>query len=92
MTDGERDDWVIDPPMLIKKATLTIVAMFFLAIGSAPIITHKKSTMYLYGIGRVMVAALLVGLEIEFAQMIIAEIHERAFNTSTSYPFPFLIF
>lgn len=64
----------------------------FLAIGSAPIITHKKSTMYLYGIGRVMVAALLVGLEIEFAQMIIAEIHERAFNTSTSYPFPFLIF
>lgn len=39
-----------------------------------------------------MVAALLVGLEIEFAQMIIAEIHERAFNNSTSYPFPFLIF
>uniref|UniRef100_M1DP88 Integrase core domain containing protein n=1 Tax=Solanum tuberosum TaxID=4113 RepID=M1DP88_SOLTU len=39
-----------------------------------------------------MVAALVVGVEIDFARMLLAEIHERAFRTSTTYPFPCLIF
>ena len=34
-----------------------------------------------------MVAALIAGLEINFAQMILAAIHERVFKTSTTYPF-----
>ncbi|KAG5631012.1 hypothetical protein H5410_002729 [Solanum commersonii] len=40
----------------------------------------------------VMVAALVAGMEIDFARMLLAEIHERAFRTSTTYPFPCLIF
>uniref|UniRef100_M1DQR4 Integrase core domain containing protein n=1 Tax=Solanum tuberosum TaxID=4113 RepID=M1DQR4_SOLTU len=39
-----------------------------------------------------MVAALVAGVEIDFARMLLAEIHERAFRTSTTYPFPCLIF
>lgn len=40
----------------------------------------------------VMVATLIVGLEIDFVGMILVEIHEREFKTSTSYPFLYLIF
>uniref|UniRef100_M1DPU3 Integrase core domain containing protein n=1 Tax=Solanum tuberosum TaxID=4113 RepID=M1DPU3_SOLTU len=39
-----------------------------------------------------MVAALVAGVEINFARMLLAEIHDRAFKTSTTYPFPCLIF
>uniref|UniRef100_M1E0R8 Integrase core domain containing protein n=1 Tax=Solanum tuberosum TaxID=4113 RepID=M1E0R8_SOLTU len=39
-----------------------------------------------------MVAALIASVEIDFARMLLAEIHERAFRTSTTYPFPCLIF
>uniref|UniRef100_M1DVG6 Integrase core domain containing protein n=1 Tax=Solanum tuberosum TaxID=4113 RepID=M1DVG6_SOLTU len=36
----------------------------------------------------VMVAAFVAGVKIDFARMLLAEIHERAFKTSTTYPFP----
>ena len=39
-----------------------------------------------------MVAALVAEVKIDFARMLLAEIHERAFRTSTTYPFPRLIF
>ncbi|KAG5581309.1 hypothetical protein H5410_051936 [Solanum commersonii] len=39
-----------------------------------------------------MVAALVARVEIDFSRMLLAEIHERAFKTSTTYPFPCLIF
>uniref|UniRef100_M1D9A8 Putative plant transposon protein domain-containing protein n=1 Tax=Solanum tuberosum TaxID=4113 RepID=M1D9A8_SOLTU len=39
-----------------------------------------------------MVAALVAGVDIDFARMLLVEIHERAFKTSTTYPFPCLIF
>uniref|UniRef100_M1E102 Integrase core domain containing protein n=1 Tax=Solanum tuberosum TaxID=4113 RepID=M1E102_SOLTU len=40
----------------------------------------------------IMVAALVAGVEIDFVRMLLAEIHERAFRTSTTYHFPCLIF
>ena len=40
----------------------------------------------------VMVATLVARVEIDFARMLLAEIYERAFKTSTIYPFPCLIF
>uniref|UniRef100_M1DX59 Integrase core domain containing protein n=1 Tax=Solanum tuberosum TaxID=4113 RepID=M1DX59_SOLTU len=40
----------------------------------------------------VMVASLVVEVEIDFARMLLTEIHERAFKTSTTYPFPCLNF
>ncbi|KAG5604757.1 hypothetical protein H5410_026249, partial [Solanum commersonii] len=36
----------------------------------------------------VMVAELVAGVEIDFARMLLAAIHERAFKISTTYPFP----
>lgn len=40
----------------------------------------------------IMVAALVVGLEVYFSCMLIAEIHESAFKATTTLPFPCLIF
>ncbi|KAG5610245.1 hypothetical protein H5410_021526 [Solanum commersonii] len=39
-----------------------------------------------------MVARLVAGVEIDFARMLLAEIHEMAFKTSTTYPFLCLTF
>ncbi|KAG5610014.1 hypothetical protein H5410_021295 [Solanum commersonii] len=39
----------------------------------------------------VIVAALVAGVDIDFARMLLAEIHERPFKTSTTYPFPYHI-
>lgn len=39
-----------------------------------------------------MVASLVVGFDIDFACMLISDIQERDFKTSTIYPFPCLIF
>ncbi|KAG5591028.1 hypothetical protein H5410_041542 [Solanum commersonii] len=39
-----------------------------------------------------MVVALVAGVEIDFARMLLAEIHERTFKTSTTFPFSCLIF
>ncbi|WMV33243.1 hypothetical protein MTR67_026628 [Solanum verrucosum] len=40
----------------------------------------------------VMLAAMIVGLEIDFACIYIAKIHEKAFRAATTLPFPSLIF
>lgn len=39
-----------------------------------------------------MVFILVVLFEIDFSHMLIMEIHERVFKSTTTYPFPFLIF
>lgn len=39
-----------------------------------------------------MVASLVVGFDIDFACILISDIQERDFKTSTIYPFPCLIF
>lgn len=39
----------------------------------------------------VLVATFMVGLEIDFAKLFISVIHERSFNTSTTYPFSCII-
>lgn len=40
----------------------------------------------------VMFEALITGFEVDFFCMLIAEIHERAFRTTTTLSFPCLIF
>jgi len=40
----------------------------------------------------VMIAAILADLEIDFTRIFIVEIHERAFKTTNTLPFPCLIF
>ncbi|KAG5579575.1 hypothetical protein H5410_050202 [Solanum commersonii] len=89
--DGERAEWVAAPRLGIRKATLTFVAKFFWLLVRNRVSPTKVDNQVTWD-RAVMVAALVAGVEIDFARMLLAEIHERAFRTSTTYPFPCLIF
>ncbi|KAG5571639.1 hypothetical protein H5410_061405, partial [Solanum commersonii] len=82
IADGEHAKWVATPWLGIRKATLNFAAK----------VSPTKADNQLTWDKVVMVAALVAGVEIDFARMLLAEIHERAFKTSTTYPFPCLIF
>ena len=89
--DGERAEWVAALRLGIRKATLNFVAKFFwLLVGNR--VSPTKADNQVTWDRAVMVAALVAGVEIDFARMLLAEIHGRAFRTSTTYPFPCLIF
>uniref|UniRef100_M1DVI5 Integrase core domain containing protein n=1 Tax=Solanum tuberosum TaxID=4113 RepID=M1DVI5_SOLTU len=86
-TDGERAEWVAAPRLGIRKATLNFVAKFFWLLVRNRVSPTKADNQVTWD-RAVMVAALVAGVEIDFARMLLAEIHERAFRTSTTYPFP----
>ena len=88
--DYERPDWLIYPRGMIKKATLTFMTILFrLLVGHR--LSHRKAHNVLTWHRAVMVAALVAGLEINFAKLMLAVI-QRAYMTSTTYPFLSLIF
>uniref|UniRef100_M1DLY7 Integrase core domain containing protein n=1 Tax=Solanum tuberosum TaxID=4113 RepID=M1DLY7_SOLTU len=91
VADGKRAEWVTPPQLGIRKATLNFVAKFFWLLVRNRVSPTKADNQLTWD-RAVMVAALVVGLEIDFARMLLTEIHERAFKTSTTYPFPCLIF
>ncbi|KAG5586092.1 hypothetical protein H5410_046526 [Solanum commersonii] len=78
------------PRLGIRKATLTFVAKFFWLLVRNRVSPTKADNQVTWD-RAVMVAALVAGVEIDFAHLC-GEIHERAFRTSTTYPFPCLIF
>uniref|UniRef100_M1E0W8 Integrase core domain containing protein n=1 Tax=Solanum tuberosum TaxID=4113 RepID=M1E0W8_SOLTU len=89
--DGEHVEWVATPQLGIKKATLNFVAKFFWLLVRNRVSPTKANNQLTWD-RAVMVVALVAVLEIDFARMLLAETHERAFKTSTTYPFPCLIF
>ncbi|KAG5585141.1 hypothetical protein H5410_045575 [Solanum commersonii] len=89
--DGEHAEWVAAPRLGIRKATLNFVAKFFWLLVRNRVSPTKAHNQVTWD-RAVMVVALVAGVEIDFARMLLAEIHERAFRTSTTYPFPCLIF
>uniref|UniRef100_M1DU07 Integrase core domain containing protein n=1 Tax=Solanum tuberosum TaxID=4113 RepID=M1DU07_SOLTU len=89
--DGERAEWVTAPRLGIRKATLNFVAKFFWMLVRNRVSPTKADNQVTWD-RAVMVAALVAGVEIDFARMLLVEIHERAFRTSTTYPFSCLIF
>uniref|UniRef100_M1DJ00 Integrase core domain containing protein n=1 Tax=Solanum tuberosum TaxID=4113 RepID=M1DJ00_SOLTU len=91
VADGERAEWVATPRLGIRKATITFVAKFFWLLVRSRV-SPTKADNYVTWDRAVMVAALVAGVEIDFARMLLEEIHERAFRTSNTYPFPCLIF
>uniref|UniRef100_M1DCU9 Integrase core domain containing protein n=1 Tax=Solanum tuberosum TaxID=4113 RepID=M1DCU9_SOLTU len=91
VADGEHAKWVAAPRLGIRKATLNFVAKFFLLLVRNRVSPTKSDNQLTWDIA-IMVAALVAGVEIDLARMLLAEIHERAFKTSTTYPFPCLIF
>jgi len=88
---GECAEWVATPRLGIRKATLNFVAKFFWLLVRNRVSPTKADNQLTWD-RAVMVATLVAGVEIDFARMLLAEIHERAFKTSTTYPFPCLIF
>ncbi|KAG5614513.1 hypothetical protein H5410_014337, partial [Solanum commersonii] len=91
VANGERVEWVAAPHLGIRKATLTFVAKFFWLLVCNRVSPTKADNQVTWN-KAVMVAALVAGVEIDFAHMLLVEIHERTFKTSTTYPFPCLIF
>ncbi|KAG5599363.1 hypothetical protein H5410_030733, partial [Solanum commersonii] len=89
--DGESAEWVATPRLGIRKATLNFVAKFFWLLVHNRVSPTKANNQLTWDIA-FMVAALVAGLELDFAHMLLAEIHERTIKTSTTYPFPCLIF
>uniref|UniRef100_M1A7F0 Integrase core domain containing protein n=1 Tax=Solanum tuberosum TaxID=4113 RepID=M1A7F0_SOLTU len=89
--DGERAEWVTAPRLGIRKATLNFVAKFFCLLVRNRVSPTKADNQFTWE-RAVIVVALVAGWEIDFACMLLTEIHERAFKTSTTYPFPCLIF
>uniref|UniRef100_M1DWJ5 Integrase core domain containing protein n=1 Tax=Solanum tuberosum TaxID=4113 RepID=M1DWJ5_SOLTU len=86
--DGEHAEWVATPRLGIRKATSNFVAKFFWLLVRNRVSPTKVDNQLTWD-KAVMAAALVAGVEIDFARMLLAEIHERAFKTSTTYPFPF---
>lgn len=82
---------VKDPRGLIKKATLMFVAMLFWLLVRHRLSPSKVHNV-LIGDRAVILAVLVAGVDIDFSWMILVETHKRALQTSTTYPFPSLIF
>lgn len=83
--------WVATIWLGIQKATPILVVMFF-CFWCRKEFHGPKADSFVTRERAVMVATLVVGLDIDFDRTLLAEIHGRAFNTSTSYPFLCLIF
>ncbi|KAG5580958.1 hypothetical protein H5410_051585 [Solanum commersonii] len=81
-----------------REAVILWLAKYIVAVGERTEwvatlgVSPTKANNQLTWDRAVMVAALVVGVDIDFVRMLLAEIHEKAFKTSTTYPFPCLIF
>ncbi|KAG5599583.1 hypothetical protein H5410_030953 [Solanum commersonii] len=89
--DGECAEWVAAPWLGIRKAILNFVAKFFWLLVCNRVSPTKADNQLIWD-RVVMVVALVAGVEIDFARMLLVQIHKRAFKTSATYPFPCLIF
>uniref|UniRef100_M1DKZ6 Integrase core domain containing protein n=1 Tax=Solanum tuberosum TaxID=4113 RepID=M1DKZ6_SOLTU len=90
LTSTMHAEWVAAPSLGIRKATLNFVAKFFWLLVRNRVSPTKADNQLTWD-RAVMVAALVAGVEIDFARILLAEIHERVFKTSTTYPCPCLI-
>ena len=85
--DGEATDWIMEPKGAIKKANLTFTTKFLWLI-----VRHCLSPTAVDNIVTwdcaVLMAAMIVGFEVDFAWILQSVMHERAFKFTTTYPFP----
>lgn len=85
-TDVERANWIIEPQVSIRKATLTFVAKFFLMLFQN-IVSPTRADNILTWDREIMVATRVVGLEFDFTRIILVEIHDRVFRHQPLTPF-----
>ena len=81
---------MIDPQEMMKKDTLTFMAMFFWILVRHQILPTKVYNVLIWD-RAVMIVAKVEGLDIKFSKLIVEVIHKRELMTSTTYPFPWLI-
>ena len=89
--DGEGTDWVTEPKGAIKKANFLFVAKFLWLLvrhclsptAADNIVTWDRA---------MLIAAMRAGFKVDFAWLLQAVMHERAFKITTTYPFPCMIF
>ena len=82
---------MMEPKGAIKKANLTFTAKFLWLIvrhclspiAGDNIVTWDRA---------VLMAVMIAGFEVDFAWLLQAVMHERAFKVTTTYPFPCMIF
>ena len=82
---------MMEPKGAIKKANLTFMAKFLSLIfrhclspiAADNIVTWDRA---------VLMEAMIAGFEVDFAWLLQAVMHERAFKVTTTYPFPCMIF
>ena len=82
---------MLDPRDLIKKTNLTFAAKFLWLLFLQRLSLMAADNILTWD-RAVMVASLVAMLEIDLSRLLIFVIHERAFKTSTIYPFACVIF
>ena len=89
--DGEGADWVTEPKGAIKKANLTFTAKFLWLLVRHCLSPTAADNIVTWD-REVLMAVMIVGFEVDFAWLLQAVMHERAFKVTTTYPFPCMIF
>ncbi|TMW83440.1 hypothetical protein EJD97_001678 [Solanum chilense] len=89
--DGEGADWVTEPKGAIMKANLTFTTMFLWLIVRHCLSPTSVDNIVIWD-RAVLMAAMIAGFEVDFAWLLQAVMHERAFKVTTTYPFPCMIF
>ena len=89
--DGEGIDWVIKPKGAIKKANLTFTTNFLWLLVHHCLSTTATDNIVTWD-RSVLMAMMIVEFEVDFAGLLQAVMHERAFKVTTTYPFPCMIF
>ena len=89
--DGEGADWVTEPKGAIKKANLTFITKFLWLLVRHCLSPTDADNIVTWD-RAVLIAAMIAGFEVDFAWLLQAVMHERAFKVTTTYPFPCMIF
>ena len=80
-----------EPKRAIKKANLTFTTKFLWLI-VRHFLSPTTADNIVIGDRAVLMAAMITGFEVDFAWLLHAVMHERAFKVTTTYPFPCMLF
>ena len=80
-----------EPKGAITKAKLTFTAKFLWLIIRHYLSPTAADNIVTWDRG-VLMAAMIAGFEVDFAWLLQAVMHKRAFKVTTTYPFPCMIF
>ncbi|WMV50460.1 hypothetical protein MTR67_043845 [Solanum verrucosum] len=89
--DGKRTKWVQNMSLPIRKATLSFAMKFLWLLVRTRLSATQADDVVTWD-RAVMIAAIMAGLELYYSRILIVEIYDRDFRTTTNLPFPCLIF